>query len=422
MSTGKSLGSNNSEISTTWYSWVVATLCMLTYAVSFISRNVWSTAIPIAAPELNLSMTAAGGLMTAYYIGYVISNFFSGFFVDSLGPRKTLTIASLLTGFFTLLIPFTNSYPVIFLLRVGAGIASGPLFAGGVKFQHAWFSPTARATAMGFVMTGPALGMMIASGAFAPIIQSKGWQIAFTYAGFACLVVALATFLFAKEKGTAIGSGSKSKSKKSAEDEAKERKGLLEVLTKRSFILGSIAQLLAIGANQGFTTWIILYLTQVQNFSLSAAGAIVGGTSAAGLISSTLSGIISDVLKTRKKTACIGAFASFIFTVAILYSRSVTFLFVVMFIRIIAGAFVGNSVNTLQSEAAEGPYAGRAMGIYNGICQLGSVIFPSLLGIVLDSTGGNFFIVMMSIAITYLIIGFIVLGMEETMKIRAEKN
>jgi len=72
------------EISTTWYSWVVALLCLLTYAVSFVSRNVWSTAIPIAAPALNLSMTAAGGLMTAYYIGYVASNFFSGFFVIGL--------------------------------------------------------------------------------------------------------------------------------------------------------------------------------------------------------------------------------------------------------------------------------------------------------------------------------------------------
>lgn len=410
---------NTEEISTTWYSWVVASLCLLTYAVSFISRNVWSTAIPTAASDLNISMTAAGGLMTAYYIGYVVSNFFSGFIVDTLGPRKTLTAASLLTGIFTLLIPFAGSYTTIFLLRVGAGIASGPLFSGGVKFQHSWFALKNRATAMGFVMSGPAVGTAIASGAFAPIIESKGWHTAFTYAGLICLAVALATFLFAKEKGIASNAGTKVKT---AEDKAAQKKGLIEIFSKRSFILGCFAQLLSIGAGQGFNTWIILYLTNVQGFSLPAAGGIIAAASTAGLFSSTLSGIISDVLRTRKKTAYVGAVGMFIFSAILLYTTNTTYLLIFLIVRGLLQGFVGNSVNTLQADAAAGPYAGRAMGIYNGLCQLGSVIFPSVLGFILDASGGNFFIVIMTVAVTYLVIGLIVTGMEETIKVNITKK
>ena len=77
------------------YSWVIAVLCMATYAVSFLCRNAWQVAIPDAAPALNLSMTAAGGLMTTFYAGYVASNFLTGPIVDGIGPRKTLAAASL---------------------------------------------------------------------------------------------------------------------------------------------------------------------------------------------------------------------------------------------------------------------------------------------------------------------------------------
>ncbi len=70
------------EIKTTGLSWAIAILVLMSYAVSFISRNVWATAMPLAGPELGLSNTAAGGLMSAYYIGYVISNFVTGFTVD----------------------------------------------------------------------------------------------------------------------------------------------------------------------------------------------------------------------------------------------------------------------------------------------------------------------------------------------------
>lgn len=410
---------SHQEIVTTWYSWVVASLCLLTYAVSFISRNVWSTAIPKAAPELNLSMAAAGGLMTAYYVGYVLSNFFSGFFVDSLGPRKTLAAASLLTGFFTLLIPFAKSYSAIFLLRVGAGIASGPLFSGGVKFQHTWFSPKSRATAMGFIMSGPALGTMIASGVFAPIINSKGWRAGFSYAGLACLAIAIATFLFAKERSLIT---TKPKTDKTAEEKAEDRKGLLSVLFKKSFVLGTIAQMLGIGANQGFTTWSILYLTQVKGFSLTSAGALMAITSSAGLFSSTLSGIVSDLLKTRKKTAYIGAIGTFIFTLSLLYSNTYSSLLIILFLRVILGAFLGNSVNTLQADTAAGPYAGRAMGIYNGVCQLGSVIFPVVLGFILDQSGGDFSIVIKALAATYAVIGLVIIGMTETAKPVAKRQ
>lgn len=399
------------ELPLTGYSWIIALLCSLTWIVSFISRNVWSTALPIAAPELGLTMTAAGGLMTAFYIGYVAGNFFTGFVVDSIGPRKTLATASILTGTFTLLIPFVSGYGPIFVLRILAGFSAGPLFAGGTKMQLAWFPVKARATAMQFVMSGPAIGMAIAAAGFAPIIQNQGWKQGFIVAGIVTVVVGVITFLAAKERGIAKIRTKKANTK-TVEEKKEERKTLMGLIFRKQFVLGSFGQLLAVGAMNGFLTWIILYFTQVQGFTPIEAGSILGATSAVALFSGTISGFISDILKTRKKVVYIGCIAQFVSVMGLLLTKNITLLWVFMFLRVLIGAFAGN-LNTIMAESNVGPYAGRTMGIYNMFCQLGSVIFPVFLGLILDITG-SFFVVLTTVASTYLVMGVLVFFMEET--------
>jgi len=402
------------------YSWVIAVLCLATYAISFLCRNAWSTAIPVAAPALNLSMTAAGGLMTAYYVGYVASNFLTGPIVDSIGPRKALAAASLFTGLFTILIPFAPSYAVIFLLRVGAGIASGPLFAGVVKYQLAWFTQKVRATAMGLMMSGVVVGDMISTGVFAPIIQTKGWRAGFTYAGIAGLALAAIFYIFAKERGPALADGIK----KGAGAERKEsaKAGLLGILKQRSFVTGTVICFLNIGANQGFATYLLVYLTRTQGLSLTAAGALLAGVGSVGLVSGTLAGIVSDMIGSRKKACYVGAAGAALGTIALLYTKNVTMLAVVFALRRLIASLFGVPLNTLQAETAAGPYAGRAMGFYNGFAQLGSVVFPLATGFILDVTGNNFFYVLSAVAVTQMICGMLVTLMKETAAGKAGKK
>jgi sugar phosphate permease len=394
------------------YSWVVAVLCMATYAVSFLCRNAWQVAIPEAVPALNLSMTAAGGLMTAFYAGYVASNFLTGPLVDGIGPRKMLAAASLFTGLFTILIPFSANYSVIVLLRVGAGIASGPLFAGVVKFQLAWFTKKFRATAMGFMFSGVVVGDMIAAGVFAPIIDSKGWETGFTYAGAITLIFSAVFYLFAKERGLALTG--RVKKEVGMDKKGILNAGLLAVVKQRSFVIGTLACFLNIGAFQGFTTFLLLYLTKAHALSLPAAGALYAGTTSVGLVSGTLAGIISDWIGSRKKACYLGATGAALTTIALLYTTNVTMLVVALVLRRLIGSLFGIPLNTLQAETAAGPYAGRAMGIYNGTAQLGSVVFPLAMGSILDITSNDFFYVFTTVAVIHMICGLLVILMKET--------
>lgn len=401
---------NLNEVKTTPYSWFVAILVAMTYAVSFLARNVWTTAIPIAHQSLGITMAAAGGLMTAFYIGYVISNFITGFMVDKIGPRLTLGLATLLTGIFTMLIPLAPNYAVIFLLRIAAGFTSGPLFAGVTKYQISWFSPATRATAMGLMMSGVSLGSVAATSVFAPIIKNQSWQHGFTYAGITAIVIAILFYFFAKEQGAGAVRSTK---QLSAEEKQAQAAGLKSILSKRSFVIGTIVCFLSIGSNMAYQTYIMVFFTQTRGIDFVVAGAILGGTYAIGLFAGTLSGVVADLLKRKKLVCIVGAFSMVATTILIMMVKSTAALAVVLGARVLLGAFMGTPLNTLQAEAAAGPFVGRAMGIYNGIAQSGSIIFPVVFGLLLDASHNNFELLFIGITIVCAVLGILVFFMDE---------
>jgi MFS family permease len=397
-------------VKTTPYSWFVAFCVCLTYGVSQLARNVWATAIPVAHESLGITMAAAGGLMTAFYIGYVISNLITGFMVDKVGPRLTLTLATFFTGLFTALIPFTPYYPALFLLRVGAGIASGPLMAGVAKYQISYFGPNTRATAMAIMMGGSRFGRIAATALFAPIMQKINWQAGFTYAGIIGVVVAVIFFSFAKEKGASAVRISKHIS---AEEKAAQRKGLRDVVLNRSFIIGTLACFLNLGAGQGFNTYLMVFLTRTRGFTLIEAGAIIGGTTAIGIVSGPVSGMVADLLRSKRKVCLAGAISTVILTALIIVVDSTFFLIVILSLRILLQSLLGTPLNSMQSQAAAGPYVGRAIGIYNGFSQIGSVIFPLVFGFLLDLTDMNFGVIFIFVTVTVAMVGALILFMDE---------
>lgn len=424
---GQPSDSGSKELPTSAYSWIIAALLLLSYAVSFIDRNAWSTAIPLAAPALKISMTAAGGLMTAFYIGYVASNFGSGYFIDRYGPRLCMGGGALLTGLFTLLIPFAHSYSMLFAFRVAAGVGSGPLFAAGVKYQLGWFSKSNRATAMGLMMTGPAVGAAIASGLLAPVMRSSGWQTGFTWAGAMTLVLAVAIFVLGKERGAAKASGPKkvvlSAGNQVGTGSESTMKTFITLIRRRSYIIGCIACFLSIGAGQGFTTWIIVYFTKARGFSLVAAGGILAAHSLAQMFSPTVSGLLSDLLKRRKPVCIIGGATMFVTIVGLAIVTNTALLWGIMLIKGSITSFLGVPLNVLQAESVSGSHqSGSAMGFYNGVAQLGSVVFPLGLGIVLDATGNNFFIVLITVALAYALSATLISFMDEKRAITIPKS
>jgi MFS family permease len=399
------------EIKTTPYSWFIAVLCMAAFGVSIIARFVWTTAIPVAHEDLGINMAAAGGLITAFFFGASIANFLTGGLVDRYGPKLIMSLGTVFMGIFTIAIPFANSYPVIFALRVLAGISTGPVFAVMIKYQVAWFAPGNRATAMGIMMMAINVGSVISNAVFAPVIQNKSWQHAFTYSGIIALAVGIIFFVFAKEKG--IAALRTVRKQMTAEEKKEDSAKFKAVILKKSFLIGTVASFLNNGASLAFMTYIMTFLTRVQGLSLGEAGPLLGGTYAIGIFAGSLSGILADVIKNKKLTAILGGIAMAITTLLIIFTKSTTVLMVIISVRTLLSMTTQTPLNTLQAESALGPFIGRAMGIYNGVAQSGSVVFPLVFGFILDVSGMNFRLLFIGTSVVFLVVTVLVGFMDE---------
>lgn len=412
MSDGTGVKKTEEVVQVTGYSILIALLCMLTFAVSFVSRNVWSSTVASASAleALGITMVQAGGIASAFYIGYVASNFFSGFIVDKLGPRISLAATALGTGIFTLLIPVVSGYWAIFALRVLAGVAAGPLFAGISKMNYGWFPDRVRATVVGFMMSGPAVGMAFASIAFTPLVATQGYKIAFVYAGILTIAIGVIALIFLKEKGLSKGNLNV---KKTAAENAADVKNAIKVFGSKDFLINTLMHTILVGSGQGLQTWILAYLVMGKQMTPAAAGMIFGSASLVSLVTNILSGTVSDILKTRKWIVIGASILTFIFMYMYKTSATVTALTVVTMLHTIARGFQGTASNAMQTERAKGPNAGKVMGWYNAVCQLGSIIYPIITGAVLAATQ-DYFAVILILAGSFLAVGVLGLFIDDT--------
>ncbi len=400
---------NKEELKVNFYSFIVVALCALTWGVSFISRNVWSSAIASEATLVNLGITAvqAGGIATAFYIGYVISNFISGWLIDAIGAKKSLAITALGTGVATLLIPVTSGYWAMFLLRVLAGVFAGPLFSCITKFNYAYFPDQNRAVVTGLMGAGPAIGSAIASITFTPMVATRGYKVAFLWAGIVTFAVGAIVWIVLKDRGVTLPAKNMDISE---EDKKNFTANALKVFMKKDFLIGSATHFAFLCASIGLATWMLAYLVNENGMAPATAGLVFGGAQLIGLVSGTLGGILSDVFKTRKWLMIIFALIGGLGLVLFTTLKSVGALTVCYSITNLCQAMAGTCSNTMQIERAKGPYSGKVMGWYNAICQLGSVTIPLVTGAVLDSTGSykNVLFTIAAVLIIPVVLGLLV--------------
>ena len=138
---------------------------------------------------------AFGYIGTAFFIGYMLSNFISGFVIDKLGTRLGYslcmafwTTASLLQAIATLPIHFG-------IFRTLLGIGEAGNWPAAIKLTSEWFPPEERSTATGIFNSGAAVGAIVTPPLIIWLGGKYGWQATFVVIGV-CGYLLLACFWF----------------------------------------------------------------------------------------------------------------------------------------------------------------------------------------------------------------------------------
>ncbi|BCJ85686.1 MFS transporter [Effusibacillus dendaii] len=379
----------------------------LAFLFSFVDRLSWPPIIPIASKELGMTAAQAGSYMTAFYVGYVITQLPGGLLTDRFGYRKVLLGSFFIMGIFTALMGMIQSFEQGLVLRILAGLGSGAVFSACVRAIFDWFPAKGRGTAMGFFMTASSLGVSVVNLFVPTVTKSYGWQTAFLVAGFLPILGLVLGYFFLKERTSAA------EQRQNAQSSVGFWKDVAGMFKNRNLMMAGMSGFCAMWATWGTATWANTYMNKGLHMSLVQAGFIMSIYGMAALLCKPIIGILSDILKVQRRVLLFVVLICF--GPVLLWFGSTTSISLLYLIAPILGiaAFVYSPImNNYIGELVDQRLVGTATGFVNTIWQLGSLISPLAVGAVIDATH-NYFYAFVTLAIGPVLAAFIILLVKE---------
>jgi sugar phosphate permease len=368
------------------YRWIILILAILTYTMSFLSRFSWPPLVPVVVPVLNINMTEAGSYMTAFYIGYVITQVPAGIIGDRFGVRIMLTGTLILQAVACVSLSFINTFQTGFFIRILAGMAGGCVYAGCFRAMVQWFPLRQRAMAFGFLMATPSLGSA-ASNAIAPILESfLGWRGVFQAIAGLSIIIAVFVVIMMKDSPPKPVEKNTADAGKPKEKPIGVFAGLKYVFTDRNIMILTLGSFCGTWYQIGFGSWGNTFLKNNLQFSLQQAGAIMTSFGIVGALLSPLSGYIAG--RTGKALAMI-IVAQICNIVGVLSFGQMSSIGGIIVSTVIVGCGVGlmNPLYVFLTSAYSNPkLAGTVGGATNFLFQLAGIAVPIVTGWAIDIT------------------------------------
>ncbi len=103
----------------------VISAVLLCYLVAWLDRMAISMALPYIGKEFNLSATALGGILSAFFLGYAGFQIPGGWLADKFGARRVITYALAIWSVFTMLTGVVTNMTHMLLVRFVFGAGEG---------------------------------------------------------------------------------------------------------------------------------------------------------------------------------------------------------------------------------------------------------------------------------------------------------
>ncbi|WP_425058243.1 MFS transporter [Sporomusa carbonis] len=355
------------------YRWVIMALMFASFMLTFLARFAWPPLIPVVVPVLKMNMSQAGAYMTAFYIGYVITQVPAGMLADRFGVRTILGVSLVIEGLSTWGMGSISSFDTGFALRIATGLGAGAMMACCARALMEWFPPRERGTAFGLLLAAPSGGLLLANFIVPLLNAAFNWQGAFQGIGIATVVLGILIYCLVKTS-----------------DEPKGEKsffgGFKVFFSNRNTVLVAIAGFCLMWMELGLATWANAYIKKL-GFSVQEAGMVLIWYSVGGVIAPVVSGWISDKLGNRKNIVIAAYAISALLTIYFGSQTTLSMLNIVGFIYGFCSYAANPHLSLMVSEFAGKEWAATANGITNFIFQLASMIGPLVLGGVIDLTG-----------------------------------
>jgi MFS family permease len=326
--------------------------------------------------NLAAGAVAIGFVQTAYFLGYACMQIPGGMLLDRFGPRKLLTVATLLCALGAIIFAKSTNIYQAEISRFITGLGSAFALIGALVLASRWFPANRFALLNGLIITIGMSGAFFGEAPFGYLVQLFHWQSIIIVLGL--IGVALAALIYYVVRDTPPGEVDVRHSSEGVSIFA----GLMKIVTcKQSWLTALYGGLMFAPTPALGAMWGTSYLVTTRGISLTTADFIISILFIGWAVGSPLFGAFSDRIGRRKPPMYIGSAGALVSILLFLYiphaSNLSLIIYMFFFGFFCSGFIVGFSV-IRESHARS--FSGTSLGFMNVINTLGAAAAPSLIG------------------------------------------
>ncbi len=363
--------------------WIVFGTAILYYCFAYLLRVYPTVMEHHLLSHFNVSVKDFGFITGFYYFAYAPMQLPVGVTVDRIGARRSLLLGCIIATCGVLVFAETQTIHVALAGRflIGLGAAFG--YVTALKIASLWLPKRIFATAIGFLTGAGMLAAIATDNYLTHLIRITSFQNVLLFPAYIGAILFVLIFLFVKNKE---GLNADNLPVSQNTSYKKLCLQLWEIMKKpQMWLIGLVGALLYLPSSVFVDAWAIPFFRTVNHFSRPEGAMAASLTLAGWIISSFISGYLSDRYKTRKIPLLIAAFGATIVSCILIFlpNHSITVIYGLLFAL---GIFCGPHplCFSLSKENCSHEISGTAVAFTNFVIMAGGMILQPVVGDILE--------------------------------------
>lgn len=258
------------------FAWIIAIFFFAGSILSYVDRAVLGVVMPQVRKDLSLTNTEYSLATTAFLIPYMVFYILGGQLTDRLGSRRTFSLNIIFWSLASMAHGVARGITSLCLFRALLGAGEGGFFPTAMRGIAEWFPPENRAKAVGLLMCGISLGMLLAPPIVAWITFHYGWRMAFLVTGSLGFFVVPPWLHLHKRIHEAYGMPDPVLAQSLiGESPGRVDSSISEVLAKRKYWLFLLARAFPDTVTFFYLFWLPGYFQDVRHYDLEKIGKLL---------------------------------------------------------------------------------------------------------------------------------------------------
>jgi ACS family hexuronate transporter-like MFS transporter len=386
--------------------WRIAVLVSAAIAISYLDRQTLPVAVNAIGKEIPLSNQQFSTLQSAFLFSYALMYAGGGKLADALGTRRGFTVIMIFWSLACASHALALSFAMLAVSRFLLGAGEGGGFPVATRAVAEWFPTDERASAMGIINAGTAVGAVIAPPLIALVLSLLNWRWIFVISGALGLTWTLWWRL-------SYFSPVKDPEGNSLDAEPAITLRWIDLLRIREVWGMVAAKFLSDAAWYFYLFWLPKYLYDARGFDIKAVGAFAWIPYAAAGIGCLVGGWFSSYLVRREfslstsRKLALGLSAAVMPLVIFIPYVAVSWAIAMFSVAYFGQQSWSTLVMVLPTDLLPRRVVGSVAGLVGFGGAMGGIAFGQLVGYLLDHGVG--YGVVLTMAGTFHVIAFIVI-------------